>query len=292
MSCPAPLNVAATPMVRVPTPAPWALASLDAVPLNTGFARAVVEGQVDGALWVDRPEAPQVLHALHPYGMSLVWGEAVVQGLAPVLAHLRDGAYRGGMDEWLQIDPRWQGLGWDRALGIPATPSADEAASCSLHTRINFRFDEALFLSRQHDARLPDGWRLRPATAEDFGLEGLVVPAQFWRDAAQFLAAGGGWCAEQDGRLGAIAFVSCRWGKDFEIGIETLAHARRRGLGRAAAARLIAEVLRAGLKPVWACRMENAASYQLAQALGFRPSCAIPYYRLSPCGGALPRGQS
>lgn len=269
-------------MIRMNVPAPWALATLDSAPLNTGFIRTVLDGTSDGALWVDRAEAPRVLHAMHTYGMSLIWGDAVADGFEPVIGHLRTGAYRTIVDEWLQIDPRWQDLNWDQRLGAVPSALAVESDPCRRHTRLNFRFEMEAF--RQLDAKraAPDGWHFRLATPDDFDLPGQVVPRWFWRDARRFLAAGGGWCAEQDGQVGAIAFVSYRWGDEFEIGIETFPHARRQGLGRAVAACLISDILQANLRPVWSCRLENTASCQLAGALGFRQDRAIPYYHLKP----------
>lgn len=37
----------------------------------------------------------------------------------------------------------------------------------------------------------------------------------------------------------------------------------------------------AQLSPVWACRMQNRGSYNLARSPGFEPALEIPYYRLS-----------
>lgn len=267
-------------MIRVDAPATWALSSLDSAPLNTGFARVILEGQVDGKLWVDRVDSPGVLHALHPYGMSLIWGDAVAEGFEQVIAHLRKGEYRT-CDEWLQIDPRWQALDWDRHLDATDAATATGDAPCTRHTRVNFSFDAERFSKFLRGSAAPDGWQLRQATARDFELSGQVVPRHFWHGTEQFLAAGGGWCAEQAGRVGAIAFVSYRWGNELEIGIETFAHARRQGLGYAVAARMIAHALQAGLIPVWSCRLENTASCALAHKLGFVPLRKLPYYRIS-----------
>lgn len=276
-------------MIRVDLPAGWALRSLEAAPLNSGFVRVILEGQVKGGLWVDRLKSPRVMHALHPYGMSLVWGDAVADGFEQIIAHLRDGGYRT-RNEWLQIDPRWEALDWDRRLGAANGAAGSDSAWCVRHTRVNFGFDAARFRQLARGGVLPGGWRLRRADAGDFGLPGEVVPNRFWHDAAPFLGAGGGWCAEQAGRVGAIAFVSYRWGDETEIGIETFEPARRQGLGRAVAARMIADVLEAGLRPVWSCRLENRASCALAHTLGFVPLRNLLYYHLSACNRPAENG--
>ena len=122
---------------------------------------------------------------------------------------------------------------------------------------------------------------LRPMTEADFGLADLSVSPQcFWRDARQFLQGGGGWCVVQGNEVAAMAFSSFRFGNELEIGVETRAGFRRRRLAQLAAAALIDTCLTQRLKPVWACRKENGASYALAQRLGFVPTAEIPYFRL------------
>jgi RimJ/RimL family protein N-acetyltransferase len=107
-----------------------------------------------------------------------------------------------------------------------------------------------------------------------------VIPAEFWRNADQFLANGGGWVAERDAVFGAMAFSSFRSGSQIELGIETAPDARRLGLATAVARRMISDALAQGLTPVWSCRAGNVGSYRLARKLGFVPVREVPYYRL------------
>lgn len=255
-----------------------AVAELDAVPLNVGFARAAL-GVGGASVWADRAVRPRAFHAAHPHGMSLVWGPDVAGAFDDVVAHLRTG--RAG-PEWLQVDPRWTGLDWDGALGaVDAGASEAEDAAAVRHGRVNFAFDPDAHRARWGDRTPPDGWRARAATAADFGWSGSVVPSGFWPDAAAFLAHGGGAVVERDGVVGAMAFTSFRHGTDLELGIETDPAHRRRGLAGAAAAAMIARVTAAGLTPVWACRAGNLGSYRLACSLGFVPGAPTPYWHLA-----------
>lgn len=252
---------------------------LDRVPVNTGFARAVLAGSAAGTLWWDREVDPQAFHVVHAYGMSLVWGPGVAAAFDAVVARLRDGT--GAGEEWLQIDPRWSGLGWDAALGaVPFdAPEAGAPGATARHVRLNFAHDPGAVRPTRP---LPDGWRIRAATAADFDRSGTVVPSAFWPDAGAFLAHGGGVVAERaaDGVVGAIAFASYRTGDDLEIGIETEAEHRDRGLG-AHVARAFVDVVRgAGLTPVWSCREDNVASARVAASAGFVPTARLPYYHL------------
>lgn len=259
---------------------------LDRVPVNTGFARAVLDGAAPGALWCDRAEEPRAFHAVHGYGMSLVWGPGVDAAFGAVVARLRRGVGVAPVarDEWLQVDPRWAGLGWDAALAaVPFDAPAAAAGTTARHVRLNFVHDPR---AARAPRPLPDGWRTRPATEADFGRSGSVAPAGFWPDAAAFLAHGGGLVAERvaDGAAGAIAFTSYRTGGDLEIGIETAPAFRGRGLGAHVAGAFVDVVRVAGLTPVWSCREDNVASVRVAASAGFVPTARLPYYHLRRAG--------
>ncbi|KQY44564.1 GNAT family N-acetyltransferase [Cellulomonas sp. Root137] len=245
-------------------------ASLAQVQINVGFARAVVDDVVDGSVWVSADVGVGAAHVIHSYGMSLIWGERVDDAFEELVSRLVEGTY-WTRDEWLQVDPRWAHLPWRERLGID---SVDE------HVRVNFDFDRDQFLAGGVDTATSDSWTLRPATAADFARPGSVIPVEFWRNAEQFLANGGGWVAERDGAFGAMAFSSFRSGSQIELGIETAPDARRQGLATAVARRMITDTLLQGLTPVWSCRASNAGSYRLARTLGFVPVREIPYFRL------------
>ncbi len=256
--------------------------ALAEVPINTAFARAVVDETVEGDLWADRAEEPRAFHAVHPYGMSLVWGPAVDEALDLVVAYLGE---RGaaGQGEWLQIEPRWASLDWDGRLGAVAFEDHDELAGAGQvvrHTRVNFTFDRAAFWA-ERDAHLPtEPWQVRRATADDFEWPGSVVPSGFWPDAQTFLASGGGWVVADGDEVAAMAFASYRVDQQVELGIETAPAWRRQGLATTAAAAMIDNLLVTHLTPVWSCREDNVGSYRLATSLGFRPTLHLPYYRL------------
>jgi GNAT superfamily N-acetyltransferase len=233
------------------------------------FASAVVAAAAPGRLWVDDLEQPRVAHAVHGYGMSLVWGPGPVGTGHPLVAHLRDGTYRD-RDEWLQLDPR-----------LAEHADAVVPAGAERQTRVNLQFDEPAYRAQPVPV-LPAGWLLRPMVAEDLLLPDTgVVPRDFWGTAEEFLAAGGGVCATRSGEVGAMAFTSFRVGRQLELGVQTRPEVRGLGLARAAAAALVEACLAQGLEPVWTCRKSNTASLGLAQRLGFRTTREVPYYRLA-----------
>jgi RimJ/RimL family protein N-acetyltransferase len=235
------------------------------VPIFTGFARAVLEGVSGGRVW----SQDGAVHALHDYGMSLVWGEGVGRAFPALIEHLNSGAYRRGA-ELLQVDPRWGDLDWDGQL------------KAERFHRVNFRFDRALFESRHAAPALPPGWSLRPLVEAAYDLPDVhVTPRAFWKDFAAFQDHGGGVMAEKNGEVGAFAFSATRFDDWLEIGIETREAFRGQGLARAVAVAMIRKCLDGGLTPVWACRQENTGSLHLAQSLGFVVEKVVPFWRLA-----------
>jgi len=43
--------------------------------INNLFARSVVEHKVSGKIYVDNINSPKVFYVVHPYGMSLLFGD-------------------------------------------------------------------------------------------------------------------------------------------------------------------------------------------------------------------------
>jgi len=225
---------------------------------------------------------PALVHVVHPYGMTLLYGEAQAVPVQTLRRHLQSQASGAG-DRWMQVFPADQAKRIANALDAEgADPSAPPGGPrAQLYTRANFRFAPERFAAHDFRAQIPQGMVLRPMSDADFSLAGVSVsPACFWRNTAQFHQNGGGWCIAEGDEVAAIAFSSFRFGDELEIGVETRPSFRRRGLARLAAAALIESCLAQRLRPVWSCRKENLGSYALAQRLGFVPTAEIPYFRL------------
>lgn len=253
------------------------LEEVRALPLNTLFVQSVLCEHVDGRVVTDVARAPAAFYAVHPYGMALLWGRDRGRGYAWLRPCL---LARHAPVEWLQVHPHtWTPIVED-LLGLAAGGGgADGPSRC---TRVNFAFDRDAYHRARHELSAElERATIVPTTAELAArIEGSVVPLRFWRDAAQFARQAGGFTAIVAGEPVATAFCSYRHGEELEIGIETAPAHRGQGHARLVACALIDACLRRGLVPVWACRLENTGSYQLATRLGFVPTLRLPYYRL------------
>ena len=117
---------------------------------------------------------------------------------------------------------------------------------------------------------LPAGFSLRPLDGQLLSrMHGDVTPGFSWPSDAAFLRHGKGFCVAHGDEPVAWAFSAAIGLRRMDIGVETVAAYRGRGLSKAAAAALAAYACSAGLTPVWGCDSKNLPSRKTAESVGF-----------------------
>ncbi|KWX77598.1 GNAT family N-acetyltransferase [Paenibacillus jilunlii] len=266
------------------------LPALDEVKINTLFARAVLEQHIPGKVYADSKAKPGAFYVVHPYGMSLVYGNAAAPDFYHWLSdYITDRAEKRVQAEWLQGDPA--GAWSERIDAIAAVHNSalpvsgrgaqqDDQRAIQKNTRVNFRLDHEAYFAARAQFFKQEADLVRTGKEHFFAQTGSVLPRFFWRDEEHFVAEGAGYSILEDGGVASTAFSSCITADQLEIGIETAEASRGKGYAFTVCAALIDYCLDHRLEPVWACRLENQGSYHLAQKLGFKPSLTLPYYRL------------
>ena len=123
--------------------------------------------------------------------------------------------------------------------------------------------------------------RLCAITNENYcHLQGRIVPSFSWRNKAEFLKNGFGYCLRKGHDILACAFSAAVSGDYVDIGVETSETYRGNGYGKIVASAMVEEILRQGKTPMWACDTENEGSMRLACSVGFRIVGSHPWYRL------------
>lgn len=260
---------------------------LQQVTINNLFARAVVEQKVKGQVFVDDSNNPSTFYVIHPYGMTLLFGKSnnpSFNNRFRAYAQNQNGTRNA--HEWMQAfpaswDPVLQDLFGESLIPAAHNTTQQEKEIIELNTRVNFTFNKEKFLANRKPVTDPD-IRIIPANGELFReMKGSVIPANFWNNEADFLKNGLAYCLFYQDQLASMAFSSFWFGSSFELGIETTPSFRGKGFARLVCSALIDHCLANDYEPIWACRLENTGSYQLALQLGFDVSKTIPYYRLS-----------
>lgn len=263
------------------------LAPLRQVTINNLFARSVIEQKVNGQVYVDNCDNPSTFYVIHPYGMTLLFGNCEnpsFNNWFKAYALNQNGTRQ--KHEWMQAfpnnwDPVLQNLFGETLIPAARNTAQQEKGIIELNTRVNFKFNKTKFLANRKSITHPD-IRILPTNEELFReMRGSVIPANFWNNEADFLKNGLAYSLFYQNQLASMAFSSFWFGKQFELGIETIAEFRGKGYAELVCAALIDYCLANDYEPIWACRLENTGSYQLALKLGFEVYKTVPYYRLS-----------
>ena len=263
------------------------LEPLQKVQINHLFADAVVRGHVTGAIYVDHAENPTVFYVVHPYGLSLLFGDnANEQFNSRLLGHALNSLKNRNRYEWLQAYPEtWNSRlaeGWANHL-VKSGSHSDLVSDkpIEVNTRVNFRFNKAVYLGFKDKNPLTGIQTVRTDGQMFEDMEGSVIPSHFWDNAADFTDRAIAFSVLDGHHVAATAFSAFIIDTQLEIGIETSDGYRGKGFAMAVCSALIDYCLEHDYEPVWGCKLENTASYLLAQKLGFEPTLYWPFYRLN-----------
>lgn len=257
------------------------------VTINSLFARTVIEQTVSGNIYVDDPINPNTFYVVHPYGMTLLFGDSNNEKFNEDFKNyaLNKEKSRDNF-EWMQVFPN----NWDNILSSlfkdVLVKSADntekaEKGIIEINTRVNFKFNiakhqplSAQIIDQDISIVRADGQMFRD-------MQGSVVPLYFWDSEEDFLKHGIAFALFYKGELASMSFSSYWLGNEFEMGIETKENFRGKGFAELVCKAIIDYCVENNYEPIWSCRLENIGSYKLAQKLGFEPTFYLPYYRLS-----------
>lgn len=265
------------------------------VTINKLFAMVVVERKVSGKIYVDNIENPTTFYIIHPYGMSLLFGGTENTNFnEKFLEYSVNKNNARDKTEWLQVFPDSWYSKIESMLGRNLIKknslknlavNNDEPGNVIENTRVNFVFNQTKYEQYRKLLTHSDSYQIVKIDKKIYSEEGSVVPKHFWNDSDQFLKHGIGFSLVCNVNgvsvVASTAFSSYIVNDMLEIGIETNAQFKGKGLAAIVCSHLIDYCLEHGFIPIWSCRLENTASYKVAQKLGFEPEKYLPYYKLN-----------
>ena len=260
--------------------------SLKEVTINHLFVRSVIEGKVDGTVYADHAEHPEVFYVYHPYGLSLLFGKSEHEAFYSWLKnHVLNFSGNRFKPEWLQVFPEslnqsFRDLCIGRIRNVSGVSGESRFDLIEEHTRVNFSFNQEKYL-RFRRTLSPVHYPVLRTDREMYEqMQGTVLPRFFWKDADQFVSQGIGFSLMVEEKPASTAFSAFIHDHQLELGIESAERFRGKGFAIYTCVALIDYCLENQFEPVWSCRLGNTASYRLAQKLGFEPTFEIPFYRL------------
>lgn len=260
---------------------------LKQVRINNLFARSVIEKKISGQVFVDNFEYPKTFYVVHPYGMSLLFGDSQnIEFNNKFLDYSLNTNKIREKYEWMQAYPG----DWDKVLSelynnrmIKAAENKEnkEVGIIELNTRINFLFNREKYIANKK-LILPQTCAIMQTDKKIYEeMTGSVIPSYFWDTADDFIKNGIGFSLLCNKKLAATAYSAFIHDNKLELGIETIPEFRGKGFAQLVCSALIDYCIEKNFEPVWACRLENTGSFRLAEKLGFEVYREIPYYRLS-----------
>ena len=262
------------------------LLPLKKVVINHLFAEAVLLGQVRGTVYVDMAVNPSTFYVMHPYGMSLLFGNTGNEEFNTwLLGHALNNFNSRNHYEWLQAYPeKWNheiNTMWKKYLVKPEDNNHRVTEPrIEVNTRVNFKFNKSTYLNFKENRQLAAGNTIR-TTPEIFeNMQGSVIPFRFWDNVPDFSKQAIAYSVLVGDEVASTAFSAFIINDQLEIGIETSEAFRGKGYALTVCSALIDYCLEHDFEPVWGCKLENTASYLLAQKLGFEPTIYWPFYRL------------
>ena len=258
---------------------------LQQISINNLFARTIVEKHLPGKIYVDDADAPTVFYIVHPYGMSLLFGNPDNEKFNSRFREyaLNDDQSRNE-NEWMQVFPD----SWDEKMKElfgsnlikHSDNTADEKGKVELNGRVNFKFNSNIYSAFKQN-ELENNFEIVRTDQKIFNsMDGTVVPKYFWKDAENFCIHGVGFSLFCNGHLASTAYSAYLHDNYLEIGIETVEKFRGKGLAQCTCSALIDYCLQNNYEPVWSCRLENTGSCMLAKKLGFEIISIRTYYKL------------
>ncbi len=217
---------------------------------------AVLDGTIDGEVWVDRPVGPRV--ALLANGDAYYLAglpDEVVDTFANLKELIPDWAY-------FFVEDRWSDrLGdiWSNRFARP-------------HPRVRMGLPGASYGLAA--TVLPDGFRLVPIDQrlldlEPGNIETVTDLMEGWASPKLFLENAIGFCVLHDGSIVSHCATDSVSGTRCEVGVGTEPAYRRLGLGKAAAAATITASIKRGRPDIeWHTHASNKGSIAIARSIG------------------------
>lgn len=244
------------------------------IPLLDGNKNVVIDGVIKGntrgKIFVNDLESPAV---------ALVWAQ---NEMFYLFGAKHEGFY-SELESFIikEIKPEALQIGEDcfnlEILPDPAQVNLNEYFSNHLQIgqRVPFSFDKQQFIGKFPgiDTTVPNGYILMeidPVVLE-LDTEGLITAeiTKFWRSVDEFLHKGIGYCVIYQNEVVATCISVSFNGYDHEIGINTDAAHRGKGLATAMAAKFIDTCLGREELPHWTTEDFRLDSIAIARKLGF-----------------------
>jgi GNAT superfamily N-acetyltransferase len=241
------------------------------VDIHFPLIEAVIQKKQRGWVFVDNPDNPTSVMVVTNFGFMQTFGAQQSERFNADTADFftRRDPQKPSYLLWYSPPPHWQNI---------MDKSPDQVRRRE-RMRFNFNKQRADYLGRPLEC--PSGFEL---SLLDDGLiektDGfkLNIGSRYWASVDDFLNNGFGVCVIKDGEIASLCYSACIVNGLAEIDVVTQAEYRGQGLAVAATRFFIRECMGRGMEPTWDCFVNNTASMNLAEKLGFVQASGYLFY--------------
>jgi hypothetical protein len=233
---------------------------------------AVLLGEQDGVVHVDRSDHPTQVHVEHSFGFSQVFGKTIP-------------AFEQALQRHLLVD---KAFSCEKVrLYTPHCPDFLRASECDglRSWRQHYQLDiTRTCIEAGASEELMKGLALVHVDADHVDLieRAFGVIGRFWRTSGDFVRKSNAVLALVNGQPGALCYAAAVAGGKAEIDVMTLPAYRKMALAKAAVRVFNQRCLAQNVRPLWDCFTNNTASMALGQSAGFVPlGKAYPFFTIN-----------
>ena len=223
---------------------------------------AVLLNEQDGVVYADNPDSPSQVYVEHCFGFSQLFGEM-------------GNKFKQQLEDYLLVDRAFHAE--KVRLYAPQVPDflLRSNKKVSLSQRQRFTLNYKLFLDRKRTVPNNDENHIQicDVEAEDVNLteDRFNVVNRFWRNPKDFIERANPCLVFYNNQPASICYAAATADGYAEIDVLTLPAYRKLGLAGYALTRFIEKCQSIGIRPLWDCFTNNAASMALANSMGFIP---------------------
>lgn len=223
---------------------------------------AVLLDEQDGVVYADNPDSPSQVYVEHCFGFSQLFGEIGIK-------------FSQQMEDYLLVS---RGFHSEKVrLYAPQVPDflLKSNKKVSLSQRQRFTLNYKLFLKRKRTVLNNDENHIQLCDVgfEDVNLieDRFKVVNRFWRNPKDFIERSNPCLVFYNNEPASICYAAATADGNAEIDVLTLPEYRKLGLAGYVLTRFIEKCQSTGIRPLWDCFTNNAASMALANSMGFIP---------------------
>lgn len=225
------------------------------------YGYSIIENRQKGRIFVDEENNPQTVLFWHYNSFAFISGRTDNDDFNNSLYKLLCGTYEENQRKFILLI---NDIEWNNTV----QNLIKNQVNVSIIERLRFKFNKKEF--QKINVPVPNGYTLSEIDENlIYKLQGRIIPSYSWHSPEAFLKFGKGYCLLDGDKIACNAFSSSIGNQIIDIGIETMADYRMKGLALPTAHAMVKYCLENGFEPGWGCNAVNIGSARIAQSLGF-----------------------